>query len=103
MVVDVASGPPQIAAYACAPLPHSVVTILAKAIDNRTTGAVQSIAHLDVSVDHNFVRFFRRTGSLNLFAQPAEIVLEIIDTPGRIGLRILQFMSVAAFEFCTGL
>src|SRR6266481_430865 len=75
MVVDVASGTPEIAAYACAPLPHRVVAILAEAVDDWTTSATHGIAHLDVGVNHHLVCRFRRTGSLHLVTQATEIVL----------------------------
>src|SRR5260370_5469024 len=59
MVVNVASGTPEIAAYACAPLPHGVVAVLAEAVDDWTAGAAQGIAHLDVGVHHHLVCFIR--------------------------------------------
>ena len=99
VVLDVAGGSPQVATDRDAPLPNRVVAILTEAVDDGAAGLTQSISHLDVGVDHHFVRGLGRFRAFHDVAQAAEIVFQIIDAPCSVSLRLLLLVAVAAFEF----
>ena len=103
MVADVAGGAPEVAAYTCVPLPHDIVAVLTEAVNDRTARAAQGIAHLDSASTMILCAASCEAGRFHFVAQSAEIVLEIVDPPGRIGLRTLPLMAVAAFVFGAGL
>ena len=67
------------------------------------SSCAQRIAHLHVGVDHHLVRGLRGRRLLHLSTQTAKVVLQIIDTPLGIGLRILLLMSQAALVACASL
>src|SRR5215469_3200291 len=99
----ISRSPPEVAADVSSPTPDSVVAVLAQAIDDWTAGASQRIPHLDVGIYHDLVSCFRRGRRLHLLAKAAQIVLQVVDSPRSIRLRVLFLVSEAPFELRAGL
>src|SRR5947209_9927952 len=91
-VAYVARRSPQVAANVCAPLPTVQATVLAKTVNDRTMCSRKRIAHLLIDGWHLFVRVE--------CASAAPVVLQIINSPLSIGVRVLCFVAVAAFIAC---
>ena len=95
VVGDVAGGAPQMAADPPTPATDVEPAIFAQRIDDRPTRRAQGGAHLVIAAHH-------RIGiGVEPFAR-AEIIFQIIDAPGREGLRVLADMAVAALETGAG-
>ena len=103
-IVDVARGAPEIAAHVGAPLPHIVPAVLAKAVDDGAAGLEQCLMHFLVGLVHDLHLLCLIVGRLlaHDLAKTAEVILQVVDAPLRIGLGVLLFMPIAARVLSAG-
>src|SRR6266478_3464320 len=88
-VANVARGPPKVSADIRAPFPNIEAAILAKAVDDRTFRLQQRVTHDLIDRRHFLIGIER--------ARAAPVILQIIDSPRRVGARVLFLVTVAAF------
>ncbi len=102
--VDVVGGAPEVGADLRPPLPYGVPAILAEAVDHGAAGGEDGLMHLLVGGAHHGVLFGEIVGGLlgHEVVEAAEVVFEVVDAPGGVGLGVLLFVAVAAFEAGTG-
>src|SRR5581483_9353470 len=88
-ITNVAGGSPKIAACFCAPLRPVEDAVLAKAVDDWPAGMEQGLSHFGVNRGHGMI--------IVDLAGAAPIVLQVIDSPSRVGVGVLLLMLKAAF------
>ena len=97
--LDVAGGAPQIAAERGRPLPHGVPAVLAERVDDGPASGLERFAHLVVGGDHEAHLRGLVVGRLLLHHgrnEAAQVVLEVVDAPVGIDLRVLLFVAERA-------
>src|ERR1051326_5300986 len=94
-VADVARRAPEVSTNLRAPLPHLVAAVLAQAVDDWAPGLQQRVTHLLVDRLHVLV-FVDVAGA-------APVILQVVEAPRRILLRVLLLVSEAAFVAGAGL
>ena len=108
MSFDVVGGAPHLCADAWTPLPWLVDAVLAEAVEDGAVGGLERVAHLAKGGDLHGARDFGiirmlGLGLLHAVLKRAQVVLEEVDTPGGVGLRVLRFVAEAAFITRAGL
>src|SRR5258705_743552 len=88
-ITNVTRGAPKISTNVRAPLPHVKPAILAKAVNKRTLGRQQRVTHFLIDRGHLLVRV-ESPGA-------TPVVLQIVDSPCRIGASVLFFVPITPF------
>ncbi len=94
-VVDVIRRAPHAGAHRRPPLPRLVQTVLAQAIKNGTPGPLERGSHFPVSGNHQVPRRRATAGLAHLVLEITQVILEKINTPGRVLPRVLLLVAEA--------
>src|SRR6185312_3266040 len=89
VVLNIAGGPPGISANFRSPFPGIIAAVLAQAEENRAARGLKRVTHLLINRAH--IRILVDS------SRAAPVVLQIVDAPLCVSLRILRFMAVTAF------
>ena len=87
-----------------APLPDAVPAVLAETVDHGASGFDDGLMHFLVGGAHHLVLFGGVVGGLlaHVVAEAAEVVLEVVDAPGGVGVGVLLLVAERAFESGAG-
>src|SRR5205823_6485426 len=91
-IADVTRSAPKIPTHVGSPLPYIVAAVLAQAINNGTSALAQRISHLLIDSLHFLIGI--------KIARATPVILQIIDSPGRVRLSVLLLVAVTAFITC---
>src|SRR4029079_3879370 len=98
-VANIIGGAPQVSSDFLPPFPYGIDTVLANAVDNRPASLDESVSHLCIGFAHHRRRLFGILLGIvesDDWAKAAQVILQEIDTPRVIGLRILFLMAITA-------
>jgi len=104
--LDVAGGAPEVAAEGGRPLPDRIPPVLAEGKDDGAAGGFERLGHLVIGCDHEAHLRGAVVGGLFFHHgrdEAAEVVLEVVDTPGGIEIGVLLLMAERGLVTAAGL